>query len=306
MKRAFREVGAPTVDFPRGARSGRGCAPNVDHFLDFIVEPTRPAATYCLVMEWVRRHRPALDAAGLNASPQRSWALVATVGLRVLPGWPRPTSAGCPTPCRRWIHREFAADHPGWRSTANQARRLRHGARARRSPTPPPPHKKKKNKTPPPRARVREGHAVPYMAPRSWAASRRARPATCSRCEHAVGGAAGERLVPRQVRHRRHRARENPRCRSRAPDRRPHVPPAPRRGDPPRTPEVARGAVRLGASDGARAQSRSCAARTRGATADVWSATPSRRGADRPGPAAPGPAGAGLDLRLAVADPGSR
>jgi serine/threonine protein kinase len=89
MKRAFSTVGGPYLSmFLEEARIGaRLQHANVIQVLDFIVEATPTGPTYCLVMEWV-------DGVDLRTmlrvenqmGRKLSWALVATVGLRVLRG----------------------------------------------------------------------------------------------------------------------------------------------------------------------------------------------------------------------------
>lgn len=89
MKRAFSTVGGPYLSmFLEEARIGaRLQHANVIQVLDFIVEATPSGPTYCLVMEWV-------DGIDLRTmlriehlvGRKLSWALVATVGLRVLRG----------------------------------------------------------------------------------------------------------------------------------------------------------------------------------------------------------------------------
>jgi eukaryotic-like serine/threonine-protein kinase len=89
MKRAFSTVGGPYLSmFLEEARIGaRLQHANVIQVLDFIVEATPAGPTYCLVMEWV----DGIDLRSMlrveNAMGRKlSWALVATVGLRVLRG----------------------------------------------------------------------------------------------------------------------------------------------------------------------------------------------------------------------------
>jgi serine/threonine-protein kinase len=89
MKRAFATVGGPYLSmFLEEARIGaRLQHANVIQVLDFIVEATPAGPTYCLVMEWV----DGIDLRSMlrveNALGRKlSWALVATVGLRVLRG----------------------------------------------------------------------------------------------------------------------------------------------------------------------------------------------------------------------------
>src|SRR4029079_8597819 len=89
MKRAFSAVGGPYLSmFLEEARIGaRLQHANLIQVLDFIVEATPSGPTYCLIMEWVD---------GLDLRPMMrvenqlgrklSWALVATIGLRVLRG----------------------------------------------------------------------------------------------------------------------------------------------------------------------------------------------------------------------------
>ena len=89
MKRAFSAVGGPYLSmFLEEARIGaRLQHANLIQVLDFIVEATPTGPTYCLVMEWV-------DGTDLRSmlriehelGRKLSWALVATVGLRVLRG----------------------------------------------------------------------------------------------------------------------------------------------------------------------------------------------------------------------------
>jgi serine/threonine-protein kinase len=89
MKRAFSAVGGPYLSmFLEEARIGaRLQHANVIQVLDFLVEATPAGPTYCLVMEWV----DGIDLRSMlrveNALGRKlSWALVATVGLRVLRG----------------------------------------------------------------------------------------------------------------------------------------------------------------------------------------------------------------------------
>ena len=89
MKRAFSTVGGPYLSmFLEEARIGaRLQHANVIQVLDFIVEATPAGPTYCLIMEWV----DGIDLRTMlrveNAMGRKlSWALVATVGLRVLRG----------------------------------------------------------------------------------------------------------------------------------------------------------------------------------------------------------------------------
>jgi serine/threonine protein kinase len=89
MKRAFSTVGGPYLSmFLEEARIGaRLQHANVIQVLDFIVEATPTGPTYCLILEWV----DGIDLRSMlrveNAMGRKlSWALVATVGLRVLRG----------------------------------------------------------------------------------------------------------------------------------------------------------------------------------------------------------------------------
>jgi len=89
MKRAFSAVGGPYLSmFLEEARIGaRLQHANLIQVLDFIVEATPTGPTYCLVMEWV----DGIDLRSMlrieNALGRKlSWALVATIGLRVLRG----------------------------------------------------------------------------------------------------------------------------------------------------------------------------------------------------------------------------
>ena len=89
MKRAFSTVGGPYLSmFLEEARIGaRLQHANVIQVLDFIVEATPAGPTYCLVMEWV----DGIDLRTMlrvenQLGRKLSWALVATVGLRVLRG----------------------------------------------------------------------------------------------------------------------------------------------------------------------------------------------------------------------------
>lgn len=89
MKRAFSTVGGPYLSmFLEEARIGaRLQHANVIQVLDFIVEATPAGPTYCLILEWV----DGIDLRSMlrveNAMGRKlSWALVATVGLRVLRG----------------------------------------------------------------------------------------------------------------------------------------------------------------------------------------------------------------------------
>jgi serine/threonine protein kinase len=89
MKRAFSTVGGPYLSmFLEEARIGaRLQHANVIQVLDFIVEATPSGPTYCLVMEWVDgidlRSMLRVEA---QVGRKLSWALVATIGLRVLRG----------------------------------------------------------------------------------------------------------------------------------------------------------------------------------------------------------------------------
>jgi len=89
MKRAFSTVGGPYLSmFLEEARIGaRRQHANVIQVLDFIVEATPSGPTYCLVMEWV----DGIDLRTMlrvekQLGRKLSWALVATVGLRILRG----------------------------------------------------------------------------------------------------------------------------------------------------------------------------------------------------------------------------
>ena len=89
MKRVFSAVGGPYLSmFLEEARIGaRLQHANLIQVLDFIVEATPTGPTYCLVMEWV----DGIDLRSMlrieNALGRKlSWALVATIGLRVLRG----------------------------------------------------------------------------------------------------------------------------------------------------------------------------------------------------------------------------
>ena len=89
MKRAFSTVGGPYLSmFLEEARIGaRLQHSNLIQVLDFIVEATPAGPTYCLVLEWV----DGIDLRTLlrvetQLGRRLSWALVATVGLRVLRG----------------------------------------------------------------------------------------------------------------------------------------------------------------------------------------------------------------------------
>jgi serine/threonine-protein kinase len=89
MKRAFSAVGGPYLSmFLEEARIGaRLQHANLIQVLDFIVEATPTGPTYCLVMEWV----DGIDLRTLlrvenELGRKLSWALVATIGLRVLRG----------------------------------------------------------------------------------------------------------------------------------------------------------------------------------------------------------------------------
>jgi serine/threonine protein kinase len=89
MKRAFSAVGGPYLSmFLEEARIGaRLQHANLIQVLDFIVEATPTGPTYCLVMEWV----DGIDLRSLlrvehALGRKLSWALVATIGLRVLRG----------------------------------------------------------------------------------------------------------------------------------------------------------------------------------------------------------------------------
>src|SRR5215510_8200422 len=89
MKRAFSTVGGPYLSmFLEEARIGaRLQHSNLIQVLDFIVEATQAGPTYCLVLEWVDgidlRTMLRVEAA---LGRKLSWALVATIGLRVLRG----------------------------------------------------------------------------------------------------------------------------------------------------------------------------------------------------------------------------
>src|SRR5262245_58096592 len=89
MKRAFSAVGGPYLSmFLEEARIGaRLQHANLIQVLDFIVEATPSGPTYCLVMEWV----DGIDLRTMlrvesTLGRKLAWALVATVGLRVLRG----------------------------------------------------------------------------------------------------------------------------------------------------------------------------------------------------------------------------
>jgi len=89
MKRAFSAVGGPYLSmFLEEARIGaRLQHANLIQVLDFIVEATPTGPTYCLVMEWV----DGIDLRTMlrvenELGRKLSWALVATIGLRVLRG----------------------------------------------------------------------------------------------------------------------------------------------------------------------------------------------------------------------------
>jgi serine/threonine protein kinase len=89
MKRAFSTVGGPYLSmFLEEARIGaRLQHSNLIQVLDFIVEATPAGPTYCLILEWVdgidfRTMLRVENALGRKLS----WALIATVGLRVLRG----------------------------------------------------------------------------------------------------------------------------------------------------------------------------------------------------------------------------
>ncbi len=89
MKRAFSTVGGPYLSmFLEEARIGaRLQHANVIQVLDFIVEATPAGPTYCLVMEWV----DGIDLRTMlrvekQLGRKLSWALIATIGLRVLRG----------------------------------------------------------------------------------------------------------------------------------------------------------------------------------------------------------------------------
>jgi eukaryotic-like serine/threonine-protein kinase len=89
MKRAFSTVGGPYLSmFLEEARIGaRLQHANVIQVLDFIVEATPSGPTYCLVMEWVDGIdlRTMLRVEKLLGR-KLSWALIATIGLRILRG----------------------------------------------------------------------------------------------------------------------------------------------------------------------------------------------------------------------------
>jgi len=89
MKRAFSAVGGPYLSmFLEEARIGaRLQHANLIQVLDFIVEATPSGPTYCLIMEWV----DGIDLRTMlrvehQVGRRLSWALVATIGLRVLRG----------------------------------------------------------------------------------------------------------------------------------------------------------------------------------------------------------------------------
>ncbi|HSR97955.1 MAG TPA: serine/threonine-protein kinase [Kofleriaceae bacterium] len=89
MKRAFSTVGGPYLSmFLEEARIGaRLQHANLIQVLDFIVEATPSGPTYCLIMEWV----DGIDLRTMlrvenQLGRKLSWALVATIGLRVLRG----------------------------------------------------------------------------------------------------------------------------------------------------------------------------------------------------------------------------
>jgi serine/threonine protein kinase len=89
MKRAFSAVGGPYLSmFLEEARIGaRLQHANLIQVLDFIVEATPTGPTYCLIMEWV----DGIDLRTMlrvenELGRKLSWALVATIGLRVLRG----------------------------------------------------------------------------------------------------------------------------------------------------------------------------------------------------------------------------
>ena len=89
MKRAFSTVGGPYLSmFLEEARIGaRLQHANVIQVLDFIVEATPSGPTYCLVLEWI----DGIDLRTMlrvenQVGRKLSWALVATLGLRVLRG----------------------------------------------------------------------------------------------------------------------------------------------------------------------------------------------------------------------------
>ena len=89
MKRAFASVGGPyLLMFLEEARIGaRLQHANLIQVLDLVVEATPTGPTYCLVMEWV----DGIDLRSMlriesDLGRKLSWALVATLGLRVLRG----------------------------------------------------------------------------------------------------------------------------------------------------------------------------------------------------------------------------
>ncbi|HEU4729846.1 MAG TPA: serine/threonine-protein kinase [Kofleriaceae bacterium] len=89
MKRAFSAVGGPYLSmFLEEARIGaRLQHANLIQVLDFIVEATPSGPTYCLIMEWV----DGIDLRTMlrvenQVGRKLSWALVATIGLRILRG----------------------------------------------------------------------------------------------------------------------------------------------------------------------------------------------------------------------------
>jgi len=89
MKRAFASVGGPyLLMFLEEARIGaRLQHANLIQVLDLVVEATPTGPTYCLVMEWV----DGIDLRSMlriesELGRKLSWALVATLGLRVLRG----------------------------------------------------------------------------------------------------------------------------------------------------------------------------------------------------------------------------
>ena len=89
MKRAFVSVGGPyLLMFLEEARIGaRLQHANLIQVLDLVVEATPTGPTYCLVMEWV----DGIDLRSMlriesELGRKLSWALVATLGLRVLRG----------------------------------------------------------------------------------------------------------------------------------------------------------------------------------------------------------------------------
>jgi eukaryotic-like serine/threonine-protein kinase len=89
MKRAFSAVGGPYLSmFLEEARIGaRLQHANLIQVLDFIVEATPAGPTYCLVMEWVDgTDLRTLLRVETQLGRKLSWALVATIGLRVLRG----------------------------------------------------------------------------------------------------------------------------------------------------------------------------------------------------------------------------